>query len=63
MIALYEHRAVVAGALWGINPFDQWGVQLGKSLAERFGRSMNAEPTGDDDVISYYQRLRDSKDG
>ena len=62
LIALYEHRAVVAGALWGINPFDQWGVELGKTLAERFGRWMNAEPTGDTDTISYYRRLWDSED-
>jgi glucose-6-phosphate isomerase len=61
LIALYEHRAVVAGALWGINPFDQWGVELGKTLAEQFSRWMNLEPTGDNDVISYYQSLRDSE--
>ena len=63
LIALYEHRSVVAGALWGINPFDQWGVQLGKSLAERFGQWMNTEPAGDNDVVGYYRRLRDSEDG
>jgi glucose-6-phosphate isomerase len=33
LIALYEHRVFVAGALWGINSFDQWGVELGKELA------------------------------
>lgn len=33
LIALYEHRVFVAGALWGINSFDQWGVELGKKLA------------------------------
>ena len=32
-IALYEHRVFVSGALWGINSFDQWGVELGKVLA------------------------------
>jgi glucose-6-phosphate isomerase len=33
LIALYEHRVFCAGALWGINSFDQWGVELGKVLA------------------------------
>ena len=32
LIALYEHRVFVSGAVWGINSFDQWGVELGKSL-------------------------------
>jgi len=32
LIALYEHRVFCAGALWGINSFDQWGVELGKAL-------------------------------
>ncbi|RYF07423.1 MAG: glucose-6-phosphate isomerase [Comamonadaceae bacterium] len=34
LIALYEHRVFVSGALWGINSFDQWGVELGKVLAK-----------------------------
>jgi glucose-6-phosphate isomerase len=34
LIALYEHRVFTCGALWGINSFDQWGVELGKSLAK-----------------------------
>ncbi|MFG6446910.1 glucose-6-phosphate isomerase [Roseateles sp. BYS180W] len=41
LIAMYEHRVFVSGALWGINSFDQWGVELGKalcnSLLPRFG--------------------------
>jgi glucose-6-phosphate isomerase len=32
LIALYEHKVACLGALWGINPFDQWGVELGKQL-------------------------------
>ena len=35
LIALYEHRVFVSGAVWGINSFDQWGVELGKQLAQR----------------------------
>ena len=34
LIALFEHRVFVTGALWGINSFDQWGVELGKVLAK-----------------------------
>ncbi len=32
LLALYEHRTFVSGYLWGINPFDQWGVELGKEI-------------------------------
>jgi glucose-6-phosphate isomerase len=35
LIVLYEHKVLVQGALWGINSFDQWGVELGKELANR----------------------------
>ncbi len=35
LLALYEHKVFVEGALWGINSFDQWGVELGKTLAAR----------------------------
>jgi glucose-6-phosphate isomerase len=35
LIALYEHKVFVAGVIWGINSFDQWGVELGKVLAGR----------------------------
>jgi glucose-6-phosphate isomerase len=35
LIALYEHKTFVEGAIWGINSFDQWGVELGKTLAMR----------------------------
>ncbi|MGL6251105.1 MAG: glucose-6-phosphate isomerase, partial [Billgrantia desiderata] len=33
LIALYEHKVFVQAAIWGINPFDQWGVELGKQIA------------------------------
>lgn len=33
LIALYEHKVFVQGAIWGINSFDQWGVELGKTIA------------------------------
>ncbi len=35
LLALYEHKVFVEGVLWGVNSFDQWGVELGKTLAAR----------------------------
>jgi len=35
LIALYEHKTFVQGILWGLNSFDQWGVEYGKQLASR----------------------------
>jgi glucose-6-phosphate isomerase len=35
LIALYEHKIFVQAAIWNINPFDQWGVELGKELAQQ----------------------------
>jgi len=35
LLALYEHKVFVAGVLWGLNPFDQWGVEFGKQLARQ----------------------------
>jgi glucose-6-phosphate isomerase len=43
LIALYEHIVFVQGVVWGINSFDQWGVELGKQLAQ----TIAAELTGD----------------
>jgi glucose-6-phosphate isomerase len=34
LLALYEHKIFVQGVIWEINSFDQWGVELGKVLAE-----------------------------
>jgi glucose-6-phosphate isomerase len=35
LVALYEHSVFTQGAIWGVNSFDQWGVELGKALAQR----------------------------
>jgi len=35
LIALYEHSVFTQGAIWNIDPFDQWGVELGKQLASK----------------------------
>jgi len=34
LIALYEHKVFVQAVIWDINPFDQWGVELGKQIAK-----------------------------
>jgi len=34
LIALYEHKIFTQGAIWDVNSFDQWGVELGKQLAK-----------------------------
>ena len=49
LLALYEHRAFVEGVLYGINSFDQWGVELGKSLAKPIAAALGgASPLPDD---------------
>jgi glucose-6-phosphate isomerase len=46
LIALYEHKTFVEGVLWGINSFDQWGVELGKTLAARVLGELEGGPVG-----------------
>nr|CAC86122.1 cytosolic phosphoglucose isomerase [Clarkia modesta] len=42
LLAIYEHRVAVQGFVWGINSFDQWGVELGKSLATQVRKQLHA---------------------
>ena len=42
LIALYEHITFVQGAVWGIDSFDQWGVELGKQLAQELRPAIRA---------------------
>ncbi|HET9953116.1 MAG TPA: hypothetical protein VFQ61_01360, partial [Polyangiaceae bacterium] len=42
LVALYEHKVFVQGSIWGINSFDQWGVELGKVLAKRVAPELSA---------------------
>ena len=46
LIALYEHKTFVEGVLWEINSFDQWGVELGKTLATRILGELEGGPRG-----------------
>lgn len=43
LLALYEHKVFVQGVVWGINSFDQWGVELGKQLAGRLLPALKGE--------------------
>jgi glucose-6-phosphate isomerase len=45
LLALYEHKVFVMGAIWGINSFDQWGVELGKQLAKRIRPEIDSAAT------------------
>jgi len=65
LVALYEHATYTQGVVWGINCFDQWGVQLGKLLADRIIPELqaDAEPELKHDsstnaLIQRYRRLR-----
>ena len=69
LIALYEHKVFVQGVVWGINSFDQWGVELGKQLAQ----TILAELTGEippqphdastERLIRLYRRANCEADG
>jgi len=43
LVALYEHSVLTQGAIWDINPFDQWGVELGKALATRIAQELQSD--------------------
>lgn len=60
LIALQEHRVFVSGAVWGINSFDQWGVELGKVLAKEVeARLLSGDVNGlDGSTAGLLQRLR-----
>jgi glucose-6-phosphate isomerase len=46
LVALYEHKVFTQGTIWGINSFDQWGVELGKVLAQRIAPQLSASGGG-----------------
>jgi glucose-6-phosphate isomerase len=67
LVALYEHSVFVQGVIWGIDSFDQWGVELGKQLAKTTIAELTAtnEPALSHDsstntLIRRYRQLRDS---
>merc|ERR1712048_934109 len=53
LLALYEHRTAVQGWVWGINSFDQWGVELGKVLATNVRNYMKDAREGGGDASGF----------
>ena len=61
LVSLYEHITFVQGIVWGINSYDQWGVELGKKLALEISPavdgdkdSLKAQDASTQNLISYY---------
>lgn len=52
LIAMYEHSVYLQGLVWGINPFDQFGVELGKQVANRLLPALEGEHVADDPVTA-----------
>ncbi|WP_440455019.1 glucose-6-phosphate isomerase [Psychrobacter sp. ASPA161_9] len=50
LVALYEHKVYVMASIWDINPFDQWGVEMGKQMAESVHYAMQQEDSGQFDT-------------
>ena len=67
LVALYEHDVFTQSAIWGIDPFDQWGVELGKVLAQRIipeltsaGEPALAHDTSTNELIRRYRKMKRS---
>ena len=68
LVALYEHCVYVQGVIWEINPFDQWGVELGKALAQRIAPELAADSheaplTHDSSTNTLIRRCRPDRKG
>lgn len=63
LIALYEHKVFVQGVIWKINSFDQWGVELGKQLAQQIKLDLHRTHPGhhDSSTEGLMQRFRSSR--
>jgi len=69
LIALYEHKVFVQSVIWNVNAFDQWGVELGKTLAGRIlpelegGGAVTSHDGSTNGLIAYYKTHRRQKKG
>ncbi|HEY3810367.1 MAG TPA: glucose-6-phosphate isomerase [Acidimicrobiales bacterium] len=52
LVATYEHKVLTQGVIWGINSFDQWGVELGKALAQKIVPELTA-PAGGEPALGH----------
>ncbi len=67
LVALYEHSVFTQGAIWNIDSFDQWGVELGKVLAQRIipeveskGEPKLAHDSSTNNLITYYRKAKET---
>ena len=67
LVALYEHSVFTQGAIWNIDPFDQWGVELGKVLAQRIVPELESKAdaalhhdSSTNNLIRYYRKLKET---
>ena len=67
LLSLYEHRCFVQAHIWNINPFDQWGVELGKNLAKQISEELRegtdngvTHDSSTERLISYYRNKNES---
>lgn len=66
LIALYEHKVFVESVIWNVNPFDQWGVELGKTLAKKImpelmsGGKINTHDSSTNGLINYFKQAAKS---
>ena len=64
LIALYEHKIFVQGVLWNIYSFDQWGVELGKQLANKIlpelsgDAAVTSHDSSTNGLINLYKKMR-----
>ncbi len=65
LVALYEHIVFTQGAIWNVNSFDQWGVELGKALAQRIVPELESKAapqlkhdSSTNNLIRHYRKLK-----
>jgi glucose-6-phosphate isomerase len=70
LVAMYEHSVFTQAAIWGIDPFDQWGVELGKELAAKIAPELSGDwkrelmhDSSTNALIRRYRSLRDARNG
>jgi glucose-6-phosphate isomerase len=68
LVALYEHSVFTQATIWNIDPFDQWGVELGKELAAKLAPELGAgwkhelmHDSSTNALVRRYRRLRDGR--
>ena len=68
LVAFYEHSVFTQAAIWGIDPFDQWGVELGKELASKIAPELGSgwkhellHDSSTNALIQRYRKLRDAR--